>query len=225
MDMGLGQVETGCKRRATETVRSSNLAEEEIKNLKEQVKLLTKASLSTLQAVRLLKSITMGAAKFAASTNFAEVAELNKKQYLAAAKKLKADEVETQIGVPSAHLFICLLEEALKMSEEDKALLEQLTALKKYHEQVAQMDLKDRLLLLGKEVKHLKVAPAYHKTVRKLEWSIEKGTPSDEAFQSILKAIETASNRATAHSFKIHVGQAPKGELERLLQAQLEEAE
>ena len=223
MDMGLGQPEAGFKRRATENARNSSLSEEEIKNLKEQVKLLTKASLSTLQAVRLLKSITMGSAKFAASTNFADAAELNKKQYLAAAKKLKAEEVETQIGVPSVHLFICLLEEAVKVAKEDKALLDQHNALTTYHAQVAQMELKDRLLLLGKEVKHLKVAPAFHKVVRKLEWSIEKGTPADEAFQNILKVIEVASNRAAAHSFKIHIGQAPKGELERLLQAQLEE--
>ena len=226
LNMGLGVADTAKRSRGSESgASSSNRAlEEEVKMLKEQVKLLTKASLSAHQAIRLLKAILIGTLRMASGSQISQVAEENRKAYDQAAKSYKGDQeaLEEGLGLPAPHLFVRFLETALEISEGEPSLAEHHATMQKMMDHIAAMDLKPRLVLLAEAVKLLKVKSAFDKKFCKLEFSIVKGSDCENVFQSMLVVMELASNRTLAKSFKMHLGQAPRGELERAMQRYLE---
>ena len=112
----------------------------------------------------------------------------------------------------------------MELCEEEPTLSDHEEVMQKSLDHLSGMKLKDRLLYLAQSVKPLKVKSAFDEKFCKLEFHLVKGTQCEMTLNSILVLVEVASNRATPKSNKMHMGQAPNSDFEKVMQRYLETA-
>ena len=215
--LGLSKTGAAPHQGQAKKARKGESESEKIKRLESLMLLVVKLSLSSAQAVRVLKSCTIDVYRLSSAECFVVKAMAALDQFISTSKSYedKALQME-EIGLPHHHIFNSLMGTALEVFENQLKEPEA-PEIKAYIGAMGKMDRKDMWNMWQSQVRHCKIVKAFDKKFKKLEVHIVQGTEALKLWNLVVQAMSIKDK-----SFKILAGIAPRGDLERKLQDYLE---